>query len=56
MTVYELIKELIDYPADAEVFAEVGSTRLRFDIGGVNSEYHGYPLPKDNRAVIVLDP
>lgn len=54
MTVYELIKELIDYPADAEVFAEVGASGLRFDVDGVDSEYHGHPLPKDNRAVIVL--
>lgn len=56
MTVYDLIKELIEYPAETEVFAEVGSTALRFDVGGVDSEYHHRPLPKDNRAVIVLDP
>lgn len=55
-TVYELIKELCYYPAEMEVFAEVGSTSLRFDVGGVDSEYHHRPLPKDNRVVIVLDP
>lgn len=54
MTVYELIKELIDYPADTEVFAEVGASGMKFDVDGVDSEYHGRPLPKDNRAVIVL--
>lgn len=52
MTVYDLIKELIGYPADAEVFAQIGT--MKFDVDGVGSEYHGYPLPKDNRAVIVL--
>lgn len=56
MTVYELIQELTDFPPDAEVFAECGGVKLKFDIGGVDSEYHNRPLPKDNRAVIVLDP
>lgn len=56
MTVYELIKELVDYPPDTEVYAEVGATSLRFDVGGVDSEFHGYPLPKYSRVVIVLDP
>ena len=56
MTVYDLIKELVDYPPETEVFAEVGTSGLKFEVGGVESEYHGCPLPKDNRAVIVLDP
>lgn len=57
MTVYELIQELTRFPADMEVFAEVGSTAVKFDVGGVESEFR-YPNPKgkDNRAVVVLDP
>ncbi len=57
MTVYELIAELISFPADMEVFAEVGSTGLKFDIGGVESEFK-YPQPKpiNNRAVVIIDP
>lgn len=56
MTVYDLIKALVDYDPQTEVFAEVGSTGLKFEVGGVDSEYHNRPLPKDNRVVIVLDP
>jgi hypothetical protein len=52
MTVFELIKKLVDYPADAEVYAKIDT--MTFDVDDVDSEYHGYPLPKDNRAVIVL--
>lgn len=57
MTVYELIQELTRFPADMEVFAEIGSTSVKFDVGGVESEFH-YPNPKgiDNKAVVVLDP
>ena len=33
-----------------------GLTEAGFEVGGVDSEYHNRPLPKDNRAVIVLDP
>lgn len=55
MTVYDLIKELVYYPPDTEVIAEVGATQLRFDIGGVENEFRN-AKPKDNRAVIVLDP
>lgn len=56
MTVYDLIKSLVDYDPQTEVFAEVGNSGLKFEVGGVDSEYHNLPLPKDNRAVIVLDP
>ena len=56
MTVYDLIKELVDYPPETEVFAEFGATGLKFEVGGVESEHHVRPLPKDNKAVIVLDP
>ena len=56
MTVYDLIKALVDYDPQTEVFAEVGSSSVKFEVGGVDSEYHNRPLPKDNRAVIVLDP
>lgn len=55
MTVYELIRELTYYPPDMEVFAEVGATHIRFDIGGVENEFRN-AKQKDNRAVIVLDP
>lgn len=55
MTVYELIQELVYYPPDTEVFAEVGATALKFDVGGVENEFRN-ARQKDNRAVIVLDP
>jgi len=55
MTVYELIKELVDYPPNMEVFAEVGSTRLCFDVGGTELELR-HARPENNRVVIILDP
>ena len=57
MTVYELIAELTRFPPDLEVIAEVGSTAVKFDVGGAESEFR-YPNPKavNNRVVLVLDP
>ena len=55
MKVYDLIKELVDYPPDMEVFAEVGATQLRFDIGGTEYELR-HAKPEINRVVIILDP
>lgn len=55
MTVYDLIQALVDYAPQTQVYAEVGSTGLKFEVCDVDSEYHNRPLPKDNRVVIVLD-
>ena len=55
MTVYDLIKELVYYPPDMEVFAEVGSTQLHFDVGGTEYEFR-QARPENNRVVIILDP
>lgn len=55
MKVYDLIKELVDYPPDMELIAEVGATQLRFDIGGAEYEFR-YARPENNRVVIILDP
>lgn len=55
MTVYELIQDLAYFPPMMEVFAEVGATQLKFDIGGVEYEFRNARL-ENNRAVIVLDP
>ena len=55
MTVYDLIKELVSYPPNMEVIAEVGATQLRFDIGGTELELR-HARPENNRVVIVLDP
>lgn len=55
MTVYDLIKELVFYPPDMEVFAEVGATQLRLDVGGTEYEFH-HARPENNRVVIILDP
>jgi len=55
MIVYDLIKELVDYPPDMELIAEVGATQLRFDIGGSEYEFR-HARPENNRVVIILDP
>lgn len=55
MTVYDLIKELVYYPPNMEVFAEVGATQLRFDVGGTELELR-HARPENNRVVIILDP
>lgn len=54
MTVYELIQELVKYPADAEVCAAVGNSTQKFDIEDVGLEFK-YPNTYPNRAVISLD-
>lgn len=54
MTVFELIQQLVNYSADTEVYAEVGSSDVKFDIDNVDSEFHMPVRPERNRAVIVL--
>lgn len=54
MTVYDLIQELVRYPADAEVCAEVGNSVQKFDIEGIGLEFK-YPNTYPNRVVITLD-
>lgn len=56
MKVYELIQALVYFPPEMEVFAQVRTAKLKFDIDGVNSEFRGDPLQNNNRAVIELDP
>lgn len=53
MTIYELIKELTDYPADTEIYAKVESSDLSFDVDGLDVEFHNSTM-KGNRVVIVL--
>ena len=54
MTVYELIQELVKYPADAGVCAEVGNSSQKFDIEYVNLGFkhpNTYPL----QVVLTID-
>ena len=55
MTLYDMIKELVDYPSDMELIAEVGATQLRIDVGGTELELR-HARPENNRVVIILDP
>ena len=54
MTVYELIQELVGYPADAEVCATVGNSYQKFEIEDVGLEFK-YPNTCPNRVVISID-
>ena len=56
MTIYELIKELTYYPPNAEIFAEVGNSGLKFDVGGVEAEFLNRSFRNGDRVVVVLDP
>lgn len=56
MTVYDLIKELVCYPPDMEVFAKVnGGSKLTFDIDDTAYEFCNAKR-ENNRVVIILDP
>ena len=55
VTVYDLIRELCNYPPDTEVFARIKGSKAEFDIDGTENEFHTRPLPKYNRVVVVID-
>lgn len=55
MTVFDLIRELCNYPPDTEVIARIKGSRADFDIDGTENEFHVKPLPKHSRVVIVID-
>jgi len=55
MTVYELIKELAYYPADAEVRAKVSGAELYFDIVSSRYEFRPPIVVENNRVLLEVE-